>query len=57
VEERLHDELRQAHEERDRARLTPTYRVKRKVVTTLEESAAGRGTLDVYRRARSRNKG
>ena len=54
VEERLHEELREAREERDRARLTPTYRVKRKIVTTLEESPAGRGTLDAYRRARKR---
>jgi hypothetical protein len=54
VEERLHEELREARDERDRARLTPSYRVRRKVVTTLEESAAGRGTLAVYRRARRR---
>jgi hypothetical protein len=54
VEERLHEELREAREERDRARTTPTYRVKRKIVTTLEDSAAGRGTLDAYRRARGR---
>ena len=54
MEERLHEELREAREERDRARLTPTYRVKRKIVTTLEESPAGRGTLDAYRRARKR---
>ncbi len=57
VEERLHEELREAHAERDRARLTPSYRLRRKVVTTLEDSAAGRGTLDAYRRARSRGKG
>ena len=50
VEERLHEEVREAHAERDRARATPTYRVKRKVVRTLEESPAGRGTLDAYRR-------
>lgn len=56
VEERLHEELREAHEERDRARRTPTYRVKRKVVTTLEDSPAGRGALDAYRRARGRGK-
>jgi hypothetical protein len=54
VEERLHEELREAREERDRARLTPSYRVKRKIVTSLEDSAAGRGTLDAYRRARGR---
>jgi hypothetical protein len=53
-EERLHEELREAREERDRARLTPAYRVRRKVVTTLEESAAGRGTLDAYRRVKGR---
>jgi hypothetical protein len=54
VEERLHEELREAREERDRARLTPTYRVRRKVVTSLEGSPAGRGTLDAYRRLRGR---
>ena len=54
VEERLHEELREAREERDRARLTPSYRVKRKIVTSLEDSPAGRGTLDAYRRARGR---
>ncbi len=54
VEERLHEELREAREERDRARLSPAYRVRRKVVTTLEESAAGRGTLDAYRRMKGR---
>ena len=54
VEEQLHAELREAREERDRARLTPTYRVRRKVVTTLEDSPAGRGTLDAYRRLRRR---
>ena len=56
VEERLHEELRDAHAERDRARLTPSYRARRKVVSTLEDSAAGRGTLDTYRRLRGRNK-
>jgi hypothetical protein len=50
VEERLHEEVREAHTERDRAHATPTYRLKRKVVRTLEESPAGRGTLDAYRR-------
>ncbi|NYE36265.1 hypothetical protein F4692_001369 [Nocardioides cavernae] len=54
VEERLHEELREAREERDRARLTPTHRVRRKIVTTLEDSPAGRGTLDAYRRVRRR---
>ena len=54
VEERLHAELREARDERDRARTTPTYRARRKVVTTLEDSAAGRGTLDAYRRVRGR---
>ena len=54
VEERLHEELREAREERDRARLTPSYRVKRKIVTSLEDSAAGRGALEIYRRARGR---
>nr|WP_253943273.1 hypothetical protein [Nocardioides sp. zg-1308] len=54
VEERLHAEVREAHEERDRARMTPSFRVRRKVVTTLEESPAGRGTLDAYRRMRGR---
>ncbi len=55
VEERLHAELREAHEERDRVRLTPSYRVRRRVVSSLEDSAVGRGTLDAYRRARGRN--
>lgn len=54
VEERLHEELREAHDERDRARLTPTYRLRRRVVSSLEGSAAGRGTLDAYRRMKGR---
>ncbi|MFC7358973.1 hypothetical protein [Nocardioides astragali] len=57
VEERLHEELREAHEERDRARLTTSYRIRRKVVASLEDSAAGRGTLDAYRRVRRRGAG
>ncbi|MCW2737120.1 hypothetical protein [Nocardioides sp.] len=57
VEERLHEELREAHQERDRARLTPSYRIRRKVVTSLEDSAVGRGTLDTYRRLKGRGKG
>lgn len=57
VEERLHEELREAHEERDRARLTTSYRIRRKVVASLEDSAAGRGTLDAYRRVRGRGAG
>lgn len=48
VEERLHEELREARADADRA--TPTHRVKRRIVRTLEESPAGRGTLDAYRR-------
>ncbi|CAM3747391.1 hypothetical protein [Nocardioides zeicaulis] len=54
VEEQLHAELREAREERDRARLTPAHRARRKVVTTLEDSAPGRGTLAAYRRLRRR---
>lgn len=54
VEERLHQELHDAREERDRAHATPAYRVRRKIVTTLEDSPAGRGTLDAYRRVRRR---
>ena len=54
---RLFQELREAREDVERARLTPAYRVRRKVVTTLEASPAGRGTLDVYRRARGRSRG
>ena len=57
VEERLHEELREAHEERDRAQLTTSYKIRRKVVASLEDSAAGRGTLDAYRRVRGRNTG
>ncbi len=53
-EERLHEEVREAHAERDRARETTSYRIRRKVVTTLEDSPAGRGTLDAYRRAKRR---
>ncbi|WP_210439407.1 hypothetical protein [Nocardioides xinjiangensis] len=55
VEERLHEELREAREERDRALMTTTHRVKRKIVTTLEDSPAGRGTLDAYRRIKRRS--
>ncbi|HEX5916946.1 MAG TPA: hypothetical protein VFY76_03785, partial [Nocardioides sp.] len=54
VEERLHGELREAHEELARARETTTHRARRKVVTTLEGSPAGRGSLDAYRRLRGR---
>jgi hypothetical protein len=54
VEEQLHAELREAREERDRARLTPAYRLRRRVVARLEASPAGRGTLDAYRRLRRR---
>jgi len=50
VEERLHEELREAREERDRAQLTTSFKIRRKVVTSLEDSPAGRGTLDAYRR-------
>ncbi len=57
VEERLHAELREAHAERDRARLTTSYRIRRKVVASLEDSAAGRGTLAAYRRLRGRKNG
>ena len=53
-EARLHEAVREAHAERDRARETTTYRIRRKVVTSLEDSAAGRGTLDAYRRAKRR---
>ncbi len=56
-EERLHQELRQAHEQRDRARLTTSYRIRRKVVTGLEDSAAGRRALTAYRRARGPRRG
>ena len=54
VEAQLHEELRQAREDLERARSTPGHRVRRKVVRTLEDSPAGRGTLDAYRRMRGR---
>ena len=54
-EERLHEEVREAHAERDRALETTSYRIRRKVVTTLEDSPVGRGTLDAYRRAKRRS--
>jgi hypothetical protein len=57
VEERLHEELREAHDELERARATLGHRTRRKVVTTLEDSPAGRGTLDAYRRLRRRGRG
>ncbi len=57
VDERLHAELREEHEERGRTRLTLSYRIRRKVVTGLEDSAVGRGALDVYRRMRGRTNG
>jgi hypothetical protein len=56
VEERLHEAHREAHAERDRARETASYRIRRKLVTSLEDSAAGRGSLDAYRRVRGRGK-
>ena len=54
-EARLAEELRGVRDELDRARETPSYRARRKVVTTLEGSAPGRGALDAYRRARGRS--
>lgn len=54
VEAQLHEELREAREDLERARSTPGHRVRRKVVRTLEDSPAGRGTLDAYRRMRGR---
>ena len=57
VEERLHEELRETREELDRARTTLGHRARRKVVTTLEDSPAGRGTLDAYRRLKGRGRG
>jgi hypothetical protein len=56
VEERLHEELREAREDAERARARTSYRIRRKVVTTLEHSSAGRGTLDAYRRIRRRGR-
>jgi hypothetical protein len=56
VEERLHEELREAHHELERARATLGHRARRKVVTTLEDSPAGRGTLDAYRRLKGRHR-
>jgi len=53
-EARLHEEVREAHAERDRARERTSYKIRRRVVTSLEDSAAGRGTLDAYRRAKRR---
>ena len=53
-EERLHAEVREAHAERDRARGSTSYRIRRKVVTSLEDSPAGRGSLDAYRRMKRR---
>ena len=54
-EERLHHELREAHAETERARRALSFRARRKVVTTLEGSAIGRGVLEVYRRLRGRS--
>ena len=54
-EERLHAEVREAHAERDRARGSTSYRIRRKVVTSLEDSRAGRGTLDAYRRSKRKS--
>jgi hypothetical protein len=55
VEEALHAELRDTRAELDRAHQTISHRLRRKAVTTLEDSAAGRGALDVYRRVRGRS--
>ena len=54
-EERLHEELRALHAELDRARQNPAYRLRRKVVRTLEDSATGRRALGAYRRLRGRS--
>ncbi|QBX55361.1 hypothetical protein EXE58_07775 [Nocardioides seonyuensis] len=55
VEERLHGEIRELRGELDRARQTVSHRLRRKVVASLEGSAAGRGALDFYRRLRGRS--
>ena len=55
VEERLHAELREARDERDRARTTPTYRARGGRSSPLSRTPpTGRGTLDAYRRVRGR---
>ena len=54
-EERLHEEIRGLHAELDRARGRFSHRLRRKVVRTLEDNAAGRAALRVYRRAKRRS--
>ena len=55
TEAALHAELREVRAELERTRETTSYRVRRKVVTTLDGSAVGRGALDLYRRLRGRS--
>lgn len=49
-EQRLRDELDETRRELDRSYLRPTYRARRKVVTVLDTSPAGRRVHGAYRR-------
>jgi hypothetical protein len=55
TEERLREELHEAHLALERAYLRPTYRAREKLVRSAEERGWGRRLLSVYRRARGRS--
>lgn len=54
VEANLHEELHGLREELAQARHSTSFRLRRKMVGVLENTAMGRGFLDFYRRARRR---
>jgi hypothetical protein len=54
-EERLREELAEAHAALERSYLRPTYRAREKVVRRLESSGAGRTVMQTYRTLRGRS--
>ncbi len=54
-EHRLHEELAETRRELERSYLTPTYRLRKKIVRSLETSRAGRLVLRGYGVLRGRN--
>lgn len=54
-EHRLHEELAEARRALERAYLRPSYRLREKIVMTLERSRPGRIVMGGYRRLRGRN--
>lgn len=54
-EARVAHELHETRAALEAAHFQPTYRLRKKVVRTMEDSAVGRGTLGAYRRLRGRS--